>query len=89
MHLITQRVRRDEEGATLIVAMMVMLILATLSLAVLGRTLSSMSFIRHGQDYDAALAAADAGLSDALYKIDQSAPATWTAGKQLDRKSVV
>ena len=68
-----------EDGATLIVAMMVMLILATLSLAVLSRTLSSMAFIRHGQDYDAALAAADAGLSDALYKIDQTAPATWTS----------
>jgi len=83
MHVIRHRIRRDEEGATLIVAMMVMLILATLSLAVLGRTLSSMAFIRNGQDYDAALAAADAGLSDALYKIDQSAPATWTTGKEL------
>jgi hypothetical protein len=76
---IQRRVVRTEDGATLIIAMMVMLILATLSLAVLSRTLSSMAFIRNGQDYDAALAAADAGLSDALYKIDQNAPATWTS----------
>ncbi len=59
--------------------MMIMFILATLSLAVLSRTLSSMAFIRNGQDFDAALAGADAGLSDALYRIDQNAPATWTA----------
>ncbi len=72
------RLVRNEDGSTLIIAMMVMIILSTLSLAVLSRTLSSMAFIRHGQDYDAALAAADAGLSDALYKIDQTAPATWT-----------
>lgn len=66
-----------DEGGTLVIAMLVMLILSTLSLAVLSRTLSSTAFIRHGQDYDAALAAADAGVSDALYKIDQTAPATW------------
>ena len=67
-----------DDGSTLIIAMMVMLILSTLSLAVLSRTLTSMAFIRDGQDYDAALAAADAGVSDALYRIDQSAPATWS-----------
>ena len=59
-------------------AVLVMLILSTLSLAALTRTLSSLQSIRHGQDYDAALAAADAGLSDALYAIDQTAPDTFT-----------
>ena len=67
------RVPRDDDGATLIIAVTVMLIIATLSLAVLGRTLASMRFVRHSQDYDAALAAADAGLSDALFRIDQTA----------------
>ena len=66
-----------EDGGTLIMAVLVMLILSTLSLAALTRTLSSLQSIRHGQDYDAALAAADAGLSDALYAIDQSAPETF------------
>lgn len=68
---------RDEDGAALIMAVIVMMVLTTLSVAVLGRTLSVLSAIRQGQDYDAALAEADAALSDALFKIDQAAPATW------------
>lgn len=70
--------RRNDEGATLVIAVIVMMILTTLSIAILARTLSALGGIRSGQDFDAALAAADAGLSDALFKIDQAAPATWT-----------
>lgn len=69
----------DESGAALIMAVIVMTVLTSLSLAVLGRTLSVMQFMRQGQDYDAALAEADAALADALFKIDQTAPATWEA----------
>ena len=69
----------DEAGAALIMAVIVMMVLSTLSLAVLGRTLSVLKFMRQGQDYDAALANADAGLSDALFKIDQKAPPSWQA----------
>jgi len=69
----------DEEGAALVMAVIVMIVLATLSTAVLARTLSVLNFVRQGQDYDAALAAADAGVADALFKIDQTAPASWTA----------
>ena len=69
--------RGEEAGAALIMAIIVMMVLSTLSLAVLARTISVMNFIRQGQDYDAALANADAGLSDALFKIDQKAPASW------------
>jgi hypothetical protein len=69
----------DERGSTLLIALMVMTILTTLSLGVLARTLSVMSFVRHGQDFDAALAVADAGLADALHALDQGGtPATWT-----------
>lgn len=68
-----------EEGATLVIAVIVMMILSTLSIAILARTLSVLGSIRSGQDFDAALAAADAGLSDALFKIDQSAPPDWTS----------
>jgi hypothetical protein len=71
--------RDDESGAALIMAVIVMMVLSTLSLGILARTLSVMTFMRQGQDYDAALAQADAGLSDALFKIDQKAPATWQA----------
>ncbi len=69
----------DDAGAALIMSVIVMLILTTLSVAVLGRTLSVLNFVRTGQDFDAALASADAGIADALYKIDQSAPASWTS----------
>ncbi|HET9443949.1 MAG TPA: hypothetical protein VFO65_11535 [Acidimicrobiales bacterium] len=70
---------RGEDGATMVVAVLVMSILATLSTALLARTTSVLGSIRTGQDYDAALAAADAGISDALFKIDRSAPESWTA----------
>lgn len=89
--------RDDERGSMLISAVMVMMILTTLSLALLTRSLSSMKLIKSSQDFDAALAAADAGLSDALYRIDQSAPDTWsttgTSGNgtfayRAERKSV-
>ncbi|MDQ3106729.1 MAG: hypothetical protein M3Q68_02870 [Actinomycetota bacterium] len=62
-----------DEGSTIVTAMIVLLILGTLSSATLSRTLAVLASMRHGQDYDAALAAADAGLSDALYRIDLTA----------------
>lgn len=69
----------DEAGAALIMAIIVMVVLTSLTLAVLARSVSVMNFIRQGQDYDAALANADSGLADALYKIDQSARPSWQA----------
>jgi Tfp pilus assembly protein PilX len=74
-----RRIQPDEQGASLIMAIIVMMMLTTLSTALLARTMSVMDFVRDGQDYDAALAVADAGLSDALFKIDQNAPASWKA----------
>jgi len=77
--------RHGDDGSTLIVAISVMMILSTLTLAILARTLSTMGFVRHGQDYDAALAAADAGLAQAVYRIEQGARVDWrgtgTSGK--------
>lgn len=64
---------RDEDGSTLVTAMIVLVVLSTLSLAALTRTLSSLQSIRFGQDYDAALAVADAGLADATFEIDLGA----------------
>lgn len=68
---------REDAGSALIVAVVVMLVLSTLTLALLARTLSTMSFVRTGQDYDAALAAADAGLAQAVYRIENGATASW------------
>jgi hypothetical protein len=61
--------------------MVVMLVLANLTTAVLARSLVSLGQVRRGQDFVAALATADGGLADALFRIDQaaaSAPATFS-----------
>lgn len=55
----------------MVMAILVMLVLSSLSLTVLGRTLSVASSTRAAQDHEAALAAADAGLADALFALDQ------------------
>ncbi len=62
--------RRDEYG-NMVVATAVLMVLGLLSAAVVARTLSGMKSTRQGQDFSAALANADAGLSDALFRIDQ------------------
>jgi hypothetical protein len=67
---------RDENG-NIIVIVAVIMILTFLSVAVLARTLSGLASTRQGQDFSSALATADAGLSDALFRFDQlgNAPA--------------
>ncbi|HVM09972.1 MAG TPA: hypothetical protein VM345_16005 [Acidimicrobiales bacterium] len=60
----------DESGSVLIISVIVMLMLSTLALAGLARTLSVMNVVRHGQSYDSAHAVADAALHDAMYKLD-------------------
>src|SRR5258708_5685974 len=67
---------RDEAG-NIIVIVAVIMVLTFLSVAVLARTMSGLSSTRKGQDFSGALATADAGVSDALFRFDQlgSAPA--------------
>ncbi len=62
--------RRGEHG-NMVVAVAVVMVLGLLSAAVVTRTLAGMKSTRQGQDFSAALANADAGLSDALFRIDQ------------------
>lgn len=62
--------RRDEQG-NIVIALVVMLVLMNLSIAILGRSLSSLAHARRAQDHEAALAAADGGLARALFDIDQ------------------
>ena len=70
--------RRDaDEGGALIISVIVMMVLTTLTVALMARTLSVMTFVREGQDFDAALAAADAGLSDAVYRIENGETTSW------------
>ena len=65
-----QRHRRDERG-NMIIVMGVLMVLLFLSIAVVSRTVSGLHSTRQGQDFSSALANADAGLSDALFRIDQ------------------
>lgn len=78
--LAPRRVGAADERGSIAVAMTVMLVLTGLSVAVLARTLGALTNVRHHQDYTAALAAADAGLADALFRIDQQGDNTSTIG---------
>ena len=65
-----RRTVSDERGS-IVIAMAVLMILTTLSMAVLARTLGTLHSVRRTQDFSAALASADGGLAEALFKIDQ------------------
>src|SRR5688572_2225056 len=60
-----------DEGGNMIVVMAVIMVLMFLSLAVVARTVSGLRSTRQAQDFSSALAAADAGVADALFRIDQ------------------
>ncbi|HTD50215.1 MAG TPA: hypothetical protein VK771_06430 [Acidimicrobiia bacterium] len=66
--------------------MAVIMVLLFLSLAVVSRTLAGLRSTRQGQDFSAALGNADAGLADALFRLDQlgNAPAaTFCVGNNV------
>jgi hypothetical protein len=71
------RTKRDEAG-NVIVIIGVIMVLTLLSIAVVARTMAGLKSTKQGQDFSGALAQADAGLSDALFRFDQMgvAPAT-------------
>jgi Tfp pilus assembly protein PilX len=80
---------RDERGS-IIVAIGVLMVLTLLATAVLARTIGTLANVRRTQDFSAALASADGGLAEALFKIDQvqgasfdnlSAPGTLGGGQ--------
>jgi hypothetical protein len=56
----------------MIIAVAVIMILAMLSAAVVARTLAGQKSTRQGQDFSGALANADAGVADALFRMDQT-----------------
>lgn len=66
--------RRSEEGSV-IIAMSVIMILGALSTAVLARSLTTIRSARQNQDFNTALGGADAGISDALFRLDQAGSA--------------
>ncbi len=70
------RQERDESG-NIIVIVTIIMVLMLLSAAVVARTLAGLHSTKQGQDFSAALASADAGVADALFRFDQlgTAPA--------------
>lgn len=62
--------RRNDDGSV-VVAITIILVLTTLAVAVMTRAVSGQDSSKRNQDFSAALGQADAGVSDALLRIDQ------------------
>jgi hypothetical protein len=69
--------QRSDEGSALMIAVIVMMLLTTVTLATLTRTAATLAYVRNGQNFDAALAAADAGLSLAVFRIENGRLTSW------------
>ena len=70
--------RACEEQGNIYIAVTIIMVLSLISAAVIARTTAGLHSTRKGQDFSAALANADAGVSDALFRVDQlgTVPAT-------------
>jgi len=67
-----ERLRRDERGIALITVLLITMIALALVSALTAYALGSQPISRHDQDWNAALAAAQAGLNDYVYRLDQN-----------------
>jgi len=75
---VTRSSTRDQRGS-IVIALAVVLVLSGLALAVLARTVSAIGSARVSQDDTAAAAAADAGIADAAFALDNGAVPVDTA----------
>lgn len=66
------RDERDEEGMALVTVILVMMVLSALALAALGFGLGSQNLSRRDQDWNAALAAAEAGIDDYILRLNEN-----------------
>jgi len=64
-------VRRNDEGVALVVTLLALVAVLMLLTAVLSYATGSQNLSRHDQDWNAALAAAEAGIDDYLYHLNQ------------------
>jgi hypothetical protein len=71
---------RPNERGSLIIALAVVLVLSSLALAVMVRTVEAVANARVTQDQAAATAAADAGLADASFALDNWTPPAALSG---------
>jgi hypothetical protein len=65
------RIRRSDEGVALIVTLVALVAVLMLLSAVLSYAIGSQNLSRRDQDWNAALAAAEAGVDDYLYHLNQ------------------
>lgn len=70
---------RDDSG-NIIVALMIILVIVTLSGAVMARVVGNEEIITGRQHMDTNVGGADAGLSDALFRLDQGTADSGTSG---------
>ncbi|HSR28218.1 MAG TPA: PilX N-terminal domain-containing pilus assembly protein, partial [Actinomycetes bacterium] len=67
----TERHRRGQDGVAMITVMLIVVVLSLLMVAALGYAVQSEPSARRDQDWNAALAAAQAGVDDYLYRLQQ------------------
>ena len=79
---ITRRIHREEHGS-IVVAMLVLMVLTLLVTAVLARSIGNQHSVSRDQQYDAALATADGGMSDAYFRIVNGASTTFAGTSTL------
>ena len=67
------RMRHEERGFVMVTVLLVTFVLLLATTAILDRAVGSQFVSRHDQDWNAALAAAEAGIDDYLYRTNNSA----------------
>jgi hypothetical protein len=64
------KIKRDEQGS-LVIAVTVMMVLVLFSIALVARSTGAVDNVRTSQNISTALSAADEGVAEAIFKIDQ------------------
>jgi Tfp pilus assembly protein PilX len=65
------RIKRDEDGIALITVLLFSLVIMTLLTGISAYALGSLPIAKHDQDWNAALAAAEAGVDDYIFRMNQ------------------
>ncbi len=71
IRLLSCRVRAQEDGIALVTVMLIMMVVTMLVVAAMSYTTGSQPLSRHDQDWNAALEAAQAGIDDYIYRLNQ------------------
>jgi hypothetical protein len=80
------RIRRDDHGFALVTTLLAMTAVLLLLAGVLSYAMGSQNLSRHDQDWNGALAAAEAGVDDYLYRLNQDG-SYWQYGNTITATS--